>query len=139
MRLNWLCGQKKSSIVRLGPNWREVVDNLSNYTACRIPFTWEASILGLFPRSKRHRAEVRFTDLGLIVARRLVTRRWKSSDPPPVQAWKRSLEVWAGAEEVALKREEVLGLRQFPLSISWEEMMIRLRDAGGNPDEGGLD
>ncbi|KAJ1141716.1 hypothetical protein NDU88_008044 [Pleurodeles waltl] len=123
----------------LGPYWREVIDNLSNNTARRIPFTWESNILGLFPRSKRHTAEVHFTDLGLIVARRLVTHRWKSPDPPPVQAWRRSLEVWVGAEKAALRMEEALGLGQIPLSISWEEMMIRLRGMGAVPDEGGLD
>ncbi|KAJ1126561.1 hypothetical protein NDU88_004968 [Pleurodeles waltl] len=75
-------------------------------------------------RCKRYRAEVRFTDLGLITVKRLVTRRWKSSDPPSVQAWKCSFEVWAGAEGAVLKREEVLGLRKFPLSGSWEELLV---------------
>ncbi|KAJ1215618.1 hypothetical protein NDU88_003226 [Pleurodeles waltl] len=91
-------------------------------------------MLGLFPRGKRHRATVRFTDLGLITAKRLVTRRWKSSDPPSVQAWKCSFEVWARAEGAALRREEVLGLRQFPLSANWEELMLRLRNTNGDPE-----
>ncbi|KAJ1135695.1 hypothetical protein NDU88_002130 [Pleurodeles waltl] len=60
---------------------------------------------------ERHRAAVRFTDLGLITAKRLITRKWKSTDPPAEQAWKYSFEVWAGAEGVALKREDALGLR----------------------------
>ncbi|KAJ1209617.1 hypothetical protein NDU88_004991 [Pleurodeles waltl] len=119
--------------------WRVVIESLSDCTARKIPFTWEACILGLFPRSKRHRAAVHFTDLGLIVAKRLVTRRWKSPDPLPVQVWSRSLEVLAGAEGAALRREEVLGLRQLLLSTGWEELMIRLQDMGGDPEEGGLD
>ncbi|KAJ1155340.1 hypothetical protein NDU88_008070 [Pleurodeles waltl] len=112
--------------------WKVVVNCLSECTARRVPFTWEACILGLFPRGKWHRAAVRFTDLGLITAKRLVTRRWRSSDPPSVQAWKCSFEVWTGAEGVALKREEVLGLRKFPLSAGWEELMLRLRNMNGD-------
>ncbi|KAJ1124424.1 hypothetical protein NDU88_002885 [Pleurodeles waltl] len=90
-------------------------------------------------QDKECRAEVRFTDLGLIVAKRLVTHRWKSPDPPSVQAWRRSLEVWAGAEGIALVREEVLGLRQFPLSANWEGLLLRLRNMGVCPVEEGLD
>ncbi|KAJ1215883.1 hypothetical protein NDU88_003490 [Pleurodeles waltl] len=119
--------------------WRVVIDNLSDCTSRQIPFTSKACILGLFPRSKRHRAEVRFTDLGLIVAKRLVTRRWKSPGPLPVQAWRCSLEVWAGAEGTALKKEEVLGLCQFRLSTGWEELMMQLRGVSRDPEEGGLD
>ncbi|KAJ1142952.1 hypothetical protein NDU88_009264 [Pleurodeles waltl] len=108
-----------------------VVDCLSECTTRRVPFTWEECVLELFPRGERHRAEVRFTDLGLIMAKRLVTRRWKSSGPPSGQAWKCSFEVWAGAEGVALKREDVLGLRKYLLSDSWEEMLLRLRNMSG--------
>ncbi|KAJ1174517.1 hypothetical protein NDU88_006338 [Pleurodeles waltl] len=114
--------------------WKEVVTCLSESTARRVPFTWEPCILGLFPRDKRHRAAVRFTDLGLITAKRLVTRRWKSPDPPPMWTWKCSFEVWAGAEGTALRREEVLGLHQFPLSAGWEELMSRLRNMNGTPE-----
>ncbi|KAJ1199973.1 hypothetical protein NDU88_003804 [Pleurodeles waltl] len=67
------------------------------------------------------------------MAKRLVTRRWKSLDPPSVQAWNYSFEVWAGAEGVALKREDALGLRKYPLSDSWEEMLLRLRSVSGGP------
>ncbi|KAJ1181817.1 hypothetical protein NDU88_007016 [Pleurodeles waltl] len=56
---------------------------------------------------------------------------WKSSGPPSVHAWKYSFEVWAGAEGVALKREDVLGLRKYPLSDSWEEMLLRLQNMSG--------
>ncbi|KAJ1138104.1 hypothetical protein NDU88_004495 [Pleurodeles waltl] len=73
-------------------------------------------------------------DLGLITAKRLVTRSWRSPDPLSVQAWGCSLEVWAGAEGAALRREEVLRLRQFPLSAGWEELMLRLRNMNGDPD-----
>ncbi|KAJ1083664.1 hypothetical protein NDU88_003819 [Pleurodeles waltl] len=104
--------------------WKAVVECLSECTTRRVPFTWEVCILGLFPRGKRHRAEVQYTDLGLITAKRLVTRSWKSSDPPSVQAWKCSFEVWVGAEGVALKREEVLRLRKFSLSAGWEELLL---------------
>ncbi|KAJ1180503.1 hypothetical protein NDU88_005724 [Pleurodeles waltl] len=117
--------------------WTAVVACLSECTARRVPFTWEAYMLGLFPRGKEHRAALRFTDLGLITAKRLVTLRWKSYDPPSIQAWRCSFEVWAGAEGAALKREEVLGLRQFPLSASLEELMSRLGSISGSPEAEG--
>ncbi|KAJ1166806.1 hypothetical protein NDU88_007202 [Pleurodeles waltl] len=112
--------------------WKAVVGCLSECTARRVPFTWEACILGLFPKGNRHRAEVRFMDLGLITAKRLVTRMWKSSGPLSVQACKCSFEVWAGAEGVALKREEVLGLHKYLLSASWEELLLRLQSMSGS-------
>ncbi|KAJ1156109.1 hypothetical protein NDU88_008834 [Pleurodeles waltl] len=53
--------------------------------------------------------------------------RWKSADPPAEQAWKYLLEVWAAMEGVALRREDALGLRKYPLLDSWEEMVSCLR------------
>ncbi|KAJ1162460.1 hypothetical protein NDU88_002928 [Pleurodeles waltl] len=84
----------------------------------------------------RNRAAARFLDLGLITAKRLITRRWKSSDPPVERAWKSSFEVWAGAEGVALAREDALGLRKYPLplSVSWEAMLACLRGLGQTSD-----
>ncbi|KAJ1082687.1 hypothetical protein NDU88_002852 [Pleurodeles waltl] len=65
-----------------------MVGCLSECMSRLVPFTSEACVLGLFPRGERHRAAVRFTDLGLITAKRLITRRWKSTDPPAEQAWR---------------------------------------------------
>ncbi|KAJ1210138.1 hypothetical protein NDU88_005506 [Pleurodeles waltl] len=99
-----------------------------------VPFTWESCILGLFPRDLRNRAAARFLDLGLIMAKRLITRRWKSADPPVERAWKSLFEVWACAERVALAREDALGLRKYPLSVSWEAMLACLRSLGQTSD-----
>ncbi|KAJ1163576.1 hypothetical protein NDU88_004034 [Pleurodeles waltl] len=96
-----------------------MVGCLSECVSRPVPFTWESCILGLFPRDTRNRAAARFLDLGLITAKRLITRRWKSSDPPVERAWKSSFEVWAGTEGVALAKEDALGLRKYPLSVSW--------------------
>ncbi|KAJ1112959.1 hypothetical protein NDU88_001219 [Pleurodeles waltl] len=74
----------------------------------------------------RNRAAARFLDLGLITAKRLITRRWKSSDPPAERAWKSSFEVWTGTEGVALAREDALGLLKYPLSVRWEAMLACL-------------
>ncbi|KAJ1123678.1 hypothetical protein NDU88_002146 [Pleurodeles waltl] len=69
----------------------------------------------------------------MITAKRLVTHRWKSSDPPFAQAWKHSFEVWERAEGVALKTEDALGLRKYLLSDSWKEMLLRLENVSGGP------
>ncbi|KAJ1171049.1 hypothetical protein NDU88_002920 [Pleurodeles waltl] len=89
---------------------------------------------GRHQQDVRNRAAAQFLDLGLITAKRLITRRWKSSDPPVERAWKSSFEVWAGAEGVALAREDALGLRKYPLSVSWEAMLACLRGLGQNSD-----
>ncbi|KAJ1083683.1 hypothetical protein NDU88_003838 [Pleurodeles waltl] len=106
-------------------------DRLSELGLAEDPPVTPATADELRELGKRHRAEVRFTDLGLITAKRLATHRWKSSGPPSLQAWKCSFEVWAGAEGVVLKREEVLGLLTFPLSAGWEELLLRLRSMSG--------
>ncbi|KAJ1124772.1 hypothetical protein NDU88_003221 [Pleurodeles waltl] len=62
-------------------------------------------------------AEIQASIRELASAKRLITRRWKSADPPAEQAWKQSFGVWAAAEGVALRREDTLGLRQYPLSV----------------------
>ncbi|KAJ1123080.1 hypothetical protein NDU88_001553 [Pleurodeles waltl] len=118
----------------LGRFWGAVVGCLSECVSRPVQFIWESCILGLFPRDARNRAAARFLDLGLITAKRLITRRWKSSDPPFERAWKSSFEVWAGAEGVALAREDALGLRKYPLSISWEAMLVCLRGLGQTSD-----
>ncbi|KAJ1169437.1 hypothetical protein NDU88_001330 [Pleurodeles waltl] len=107
---------------------------LSECVSRPVRFTWESCILGLFPRNTRNGAAARFLDLGLLPAKRLISRWWKSSDPPVVRAWKSSFEVWAGAEGVALVREDALGLRKYPLSISWEVMLACLRGLGQTSD-----
>ncbi|KAJ1202399.1 hypothetical protein NDU88_006199 [Pleurodeles waltl] len=106
---------------------RVVVGCLSECTSSAVPFTWEACLLGLFPRDERHRAAARFTDLGLITAKRLITRRWKSADPPAEQARIYSFGVWAGVGGVTLKREDAMGMCKYPLSDSWEEILSYLR------------
>ncbi|KAJ1122627.1 hypothetical protein NDU88_001112 [Pleurodeles waltl] len=109
LHMIWSCGS-------LHRYWKAVVDCLSECTACPVPFSWQVCVQGLFPRGKRHRAEVRFLDLGLI------TRRWKSVNPPAAWAWRQSFGVWAAAEGVALRREDSLVLRQYLLSDRWGEL-----------------
>ncbi|KAJ1170988.1 hypothetical protein NDU88_002859 [Pleurodeles waltl] len=92
-----------------------------------LPPTWEVCVLGLFPRGAHHRATTRFLDLGFVTAKRLITRSWKSAEAPSVLAWKRSFTTWWGAEGVALRSEDALGLRKYPLSDSWDVMLAHLK------------
>ncbi|KAJ1127702.1 hypothetical protein NDU88_006095 [Pleurodeles waltl] len=114
--------------------WGAVVGCLSECASRPVPFTWVTRILSLFPRDARNRAAARFLDLGLITGKRLITHRWKSSDPPVERAWKSSFEVWAGAEGVVLVRENALGLRKYLSSVSWEAMLACLQGLGQSSD-----
>ncbi|KAJ1146360.1 hypothetical protein NDU88_012637 [Pleurodeles waltl] len=44
----------------------------------------------------------------------------------PREAWARSLSVWVGAEYTALRREDALGLRKYPIAAQWELMLVDL-------------
>ncbi|KAJ1116954.1 hypothetical protein NDU88_005156 [Pleurodeles waltl] len=88
------------------------------------------------PSGRRHRvgpAETRPAEAVNAAFRCLLSAvrcRWAASvelwhprvDPPAAQAWRRSFGVWAAADGVALKREDALGLRQYPLSDRWGEL-----------------
>ncbi|KAJ1093105.1 hypothetical protein NDU88_006214 [Pleurodeles waltl] len=88
-----------------------------------LQLTWEVCILGLFPRNMRLKATFHFLDLGLVVAKRIITRKWWSPEPLTFEAWARSFSVWAGAECTALRRDDVLGLHKYPLVAQWELML----------------
>ncbi|KAJ1130089.1 hypothetical protein NDU88_008445 [Pleurodeles waltl] len=88
--------------------------------------TWETCILGLFPRGKKLKAMSHFLDLGLLMAKCLITRKWWYPEPATYEAWAQSLSVWVRAECVALRHEDVLGLRKDPLAAQWELMLADL-------------
>ena len=76
--------------------------------------------MGMRIRNKKNRCAERFVDLGMVVAKRLITRKWKA---PNILAWERSMAVWAGAESSVLGIEETKGLRKFPIANEWAEML----------------
>ncbi|KAJ1185667.1 hypothetical protein NDU88_002457 [Pleurodeles waltl] len=63
---------------------------------------------------------------GFLLAKRLITRKWRSPDPPSYEAWVQSLTVWARAECTVLRHEDVLGLCKYPLTSQWELMLMDL-------------
>ncbi|KAJ1160868.1 hypothetical protein NDU88_001358 [Pleurodeles waltl] len=65
---------------------------------------------------KKLKATTCFLDLGLIVGKRLVTRKWRSPELPTNEAWIRSFSVWAGAEYTALRHEDAMWLRKYTLA-----------------------
>lgn len=107
--------------------WETVSTHLARCTDRTLAWTWEVCILGLYKRQKKHRATNRFIDLGLITAKRLITKRWKSTDPPPAQAWYQSMSCWAHAEGVSLRREDALGWRRFPVAAAWDAILVDFR------------
>lgn len=70
--------------------WSVIADVLSRCTERNIPFRWETCILHLYSRSKKHKVTPRFLDVGLAIAKRLITRRWKA---PHVLPWRQSVDV----------------------------------------------
>ncbi|KAJ1178997.1 hypothetical protein NDU88_004236 [Pleurodeles waltl] len=61
-------------------------------------------------------------------ARGLITRGGKATSPATLTAWENSFVVWAGVEEVALCREDNMGLRKYRLAISCDTMLDKLRE-----------
>lgn len=110
--------------------WREVTNALMKSTKTQIAFTCEVCILGLYVRTKKMKVNSRFKDLGLIVAKRLITRRWKNPTPPTALSWEKSLVVWAWSESIALQREETAGLRKNPIAQSWDQLLQALQKDG---------
>ncbi|KAJ1194187.1 hypothetical protein NDU88_003482 [Pleurodeles waltl] len=51
----------------------------------------------------------------------------KDTVSPSVLAWRRSLMVWTKVEGAALWREDAMGLRTYPLSASWDEILTQLQ------------
>lgn len=107
--------------------WCRITETLSRCTGVDLPNTWEICILGLYKRTRTNRTGCRFRDLGLIVAKRLITKRWKQRDPPEALHWELSMEVWAQAESTSLHREETAGLRKYPIAQAWDAMLRLLR------------
>ncbi|KAJ1127879.1 hypothetical protein NDU88_006272 [Pleurodeles waltl] len=91
-----------------------------------LQLTWEVCIMGLFPRGKKLKATSRCLDLGLVVAKRLITRKWRAPEPPTYEAWACSFSVWASAEYMALRRGDALGLHKYPLAAQLELMLADL-------------
>lgn len=116
--------------------WANVTSTLATCTSRDIHLLWEAHILHLFSRNQKHRAATRFLDLGFIVAKRLITKRWKSPTAPHTIARRRSLLNWARAEGVALHREDLLGIRKFPLAHHWDAMVSSLQGMDNVTEEG---
>lgn len=114
------------SCTSLQTYWCAVTETLTKCTKTQTPNTWEICILGIYTRTKKNRVISRFRDLGLITAKRLVTRRWKHKDPPTVASWMKSLEVWAQAESSILHREEMAGLRKYAIAQSWDAILNTL-------------
>ncbi|KAJ1155025.1 hypothetical protein NDU88_007761 [Pleurodeles waltl] len=72
----------------------------------------------------------RLFHLRILTAKRLITKRWKSTKPPMLLAWRCSFSIWVEAEGAALRREDALGIRRYPLSNGsngWDEMLAQLR------------
>lgn len=105
---------------KLTTYWEIITTHLAQCTDRTLQWNWEICLLGLYRRQKKHKVTNRFIDLGLIVAKRLITKRWKAPDPPPARAWYHSMICWAQAESVALQRQDAIGIRKTPLAVAWE-------------------
>ncbi|KAJ1115325.1 hypothetical protein NDU88_003550 [Pleurodeles waltl] len=69
--------------------------------------TVETCLLGLLPRPKKEKALPGLTNLALILAKRLLTKRWKATAPPRVSQWCAEMLDWGKAKEQLLKEKKV--------------------------------
>ena len=106
--------------------WVSVFSHLSLCTGRKLPQTWETGLLGIQRRDKKHRATTRFIDLGLLLAKRLITKYWKANTAPLIPAWIKSITTWAQAKSAALHTEEIKGLRKYPMASFWDAVLTKL-------------
>ena len=62
----------------------------------------------------------------LLVAKRQITRRWKSRVGPGVQMCRRELLKWTIAEATTLHRELVRGLHALEIPQAWDTLLVAL-------------
>ena len=103
--------------------WKEVIAQLRDTTLRDLQCTMEVCLLGRFQRPKKQKVGSRFVDLGLALARRRITLKWKDRIGPTIEGWLRDVELWAQAEERAIRKEEARGIRQTPIAEDWAEMV----------------
>ncbi|KAJ1145213.1 hypothetical protein NDU88_011504 [Pleurodeles waltl] len=63
---------------------------------------------------------MRFMDLALLLAKRQLTRRWKSPHAHSLLLEKQKVLCWSQAESAAIRREEYRGLRRKLISLDWD-------------------
>ena len=127
------CGQSDAELVHvlwscptIQLYWDQVLSRLSSCTGREIPRTDTCCLLLTMRRGREFRAMTRFIDLGLLLAKRLLTRGWKAPVPPHIDAWVNSVRAWAQAESTTLHTEELRGLRKFPIAECWDKMLADL-------------
>lgn len=87
----WSCPQ-------LGTYWEEVIDILCRVTNRQIDPNMGACMLHWFPHTNKTKVTSKFLDLGLLLAKRELTKNWKSRQGPNVEHWKAELTKWAASE-----------------------------------------
>ena len=88
---------------------------------------WEACILHIQHTHKKNRTITRFIDLGLLLAKRLITKHWKDEVAGGIEAWRGSMMVWAQAESTTLHTEETKGLCNFPIAATWDLILAEFK------------
>lgn len=78
--------------------WEEVTDTLAEVTDRDLDPTMAYCILHWFPHTVKTKITSKFIDLGLLLAKRLITIRWKDRHAPSTHVWKAELIKWAESE-----------------------------------------
>ena len=108
------------------PFWKVVLKNLEGWLKQPLPESPQLCLLmdkALMPPGLT-RAEVRVTVTGLIVAARLILRKWKSPHKPELVEWLKLMTETAAFERMVARVNNV------PSKISqiWEVFMNYIRD-----------
>lgn len=116
MYMIWACP-------KLAHYWSEVLQLLWNIVEIQDVDTPMSCILGMGSKGKKQGPGRKFLNLALLLAKRNITRKWKSAQPPKLEVWHKEVIKWGKAEGTELKREEQRGMRKKLISLDWNMRM----------------
>ena len=74
-------------------------------------------------------------DLALVLAKREITRNWKSSAGPKATLWRGELIRWADCEGTIMMREAKMGRGNVEMARAWETLLDELKAPNDPGDE----
>ncbi|KAJ1201875.1 hypothetical protein NDU88_005679 [Pleurodeles waltl] len=97
----------------------------------------QSYLLGHFSQSKNRKVTSRFAGLVLLLAKRLLTRRWKAATASSVAQWRAEVGEWGLAEGTALHWEEYRVMKQRPITLESDTLLESFKAATDNGTENG--
>ncbi|XP_078502484.1 uncharacterized protein LOC144757098 [Lissotriton helveticus] len=120
----------------LASYWSMVGDTLKEITGRTLQFDIAVALLHWFPHTPKTRVTSKFIDMGLILAKREITRRWKARVGPTGAKWRTEFLKWAEGEstlryQLARRQQNEKAL---DAAQAWETLVQALRDHNSPSD-----